>query len=397
MKIAVALPQNNAMIFDKSIASFPAKKEMTFLAHCGISPMYKKAADKAIELITEQQRHGATTFKGYYIQELTAFKEQFGRLLHTSADNIAAVRNTSEAISMIANGYPFEPGDEVISFVHEYPANHYPWRLQERRGVKLKLLPNIPAREDIDQNMVGKWSLEELERHITPKTKVIALSHTQFTSGFAVNIKKLGRLCKKYNIDLVIDAAQSLGSMPVFPEEYNIAALASAGWKWLMGPFGIGVFYTSADFREKIALTQIGAETMQQGMDFLDHSWNPHPTARRFEYSSSSITHVAALTTCVRELHAHYGTENIYPEIIRLQNIFLKKLDNPAFKPLLFESENRSGILSVYCEQWEDFAQVLAEKKIVCAMRSGFIRVAPHFYNTDEDMERLAEAMNEMG
>ena len=184
--------------------------------------------------------------------------------------------------------------------------------------------------------------------------------------------------------------------MPVFPEEYNIAALASAGWKWLMGPFGIGVFYTSPMFREKIAITQIGAETMQQGMNFLDHSWNPHPTAKRFEYSSSSISHVAALATCVQELHAHYGAENIYPEIIRLQDVFLNELENPAFKPLVFDQENRSGILSVYCEQWEAFANVLAEKKIVCAMRSDFIRVAPHFYNTDEDMKKLAKVMNEV-
>jgi selenocysteine lyase/cysteine desulfurase len=382
------------MIFDKSTTSFPAKEEMTFLAHCGISPMYKKAAERAIELITEQQRHGATTFMNYYGQELEEFKHQFSHLMHTSPDNIAAVRNTSEAISMIANGYPFEPGDEVISFMHEYPANHYPWRLQERRGVRLKLLSNIPAREDIDQDMVGKWSLEELERQITPKTKVIAVSHTQFTSGFAVDIQKLGNLCKENNIDLVVDVAQSLGSMPVFPEEYNIAALASAGWKWLMGPFGIGVFYTSPAFREKIAITQIGAETMQQGMNYLDHNWTPHPTAKRFEYSSSSITHVAALATCVREIHAHYGAENIYTEIIRLQDVFLDELENPAFKPLIFNPENRSGILSVYCEQWEAFANVLEKEKTVCALRSGFIRVAPHFYNTEEDMKRLAKMMN---
>lgn len=384
------------MIFDKSTASFPTKDRMIFLAHCGISPIYKNAAERAVELIREQQWNGATTFMNYYGPELQNFKEAFAGLMQTGADNIAAVRNTSEALSMVANGYPFEPGDEVISFVHEYPANHYPWRLQERRGVVLKLLPNIPARPDIDPAMVGKWTLEELERQITPRTKVIAVSHTQFTSGFAVNIQKLGALCEERGIDLVVDAAQSLGSMPVFPEEYNIAALASAGWKWLMGPFGVGVFYTSPAFREKIALTQIGAETMQQGMDFLDHNWNPHPTARRFEYSSSSITHVAALATCVRELHAHYGAENIYREIIRLQDIFLSELNNPAFKPLVFDPENRSGILSVYCEEWEAFAEVLAAHKIVCALRSGFIRVAPHFYNTEADMRKLARVMNEM-
>lgn len=382
------------MTFDKSTTRFPTKKDMTFLAHCSISPLYDRAAERAIELINEQRRHGATSFGNYYGRELAAFKTQFGQLMRTSPENIASVRNTSEALSMVANGYPFEPGDEVISFVHEYPANHYPWRLQERRGVKLILLPNIPARDDIDPKMVGRWSLEALEAAITPRTKVVAVSHVQFTSGFAVDVRALGQLCKERDIDLVVDAAQSLGSMLVFPEEHQVAALASAGWKWLMGPFGSGVFYTSPAFREKLAITQIGAETMQQGMDFLDHTWNPHSSARRFEYSSSAITHVAALATCVRELHNQYGAERIFPEILRLQDVFLERLKNPAFKPLLFEPENRSGILSVYCEDWEAFQEKLAEHKIVCAMRSGFIRVAPQFYNTEEDMVRLAEVMN---
>ena len=385
------------MTFDKSRELFPVKNDMTYLAHCGISPMYKNAADKAVELIREQQKFGSTTFINYYPQQLKAFCVEFAKLTHSSPENFAAVRNTTEAMSMVANGYPFEPGDEIISFVHEYPANHYPWRLQEQRGVKLKLVSNQAARPDIDPDMVGKWSMDELESLITARTKIIAVSHTQFTSGFAVDLKKLGNLCKERNIDLVVDVAQSLGSMPVYPEEYNIAAMASAGWKWLLGPFGIGVFYTSPAFRKKLALTVVGAESMEQGMDYLDHRWKPHDSARRFFYSSSTITHVAALATSVRENHAHYGAEKIYREIIRLQDVFLEQLKNPIFKPLIFPGENRSGILSVYCEQAEAFEKVLASQNIVCALRSGFIRVAPHFYNTEEDMERLAAVMNGFG
>ena len=385
------------MSFDKSAGLFPALNEKTFLAHCSISPMFSPAADRAIELIREQQFKGVTTFGDYYLQELSELKKHAGHLLRTSPDNIASVRNTSEALSIIANGYPFEAGDEVISYVHEYPANYYPWRLQERRGVRLKLLSDVPARGDLPSGLPGSWSMEELELLITDRTRVIALSHVQFTSGYAADLRALGDLCRRHDIDLIIDAAQSLGSMPIYPEAFNIAALASAGWKWLMGPFGTGIFYISEALREKVALTQVGAETMQQGMDFLDHSWNPHSTARRFEYSSSPVTLVAALATCLREVHARYGADAIFEEILRLQDHFLEHLAHPDLKPLRFSRKHRSGILALYCPDLKGCAAALSTQDLICSPRGGYLRVAPHYYNTEEQVEQLAAALNRSG
>ncbi len=384
------------MTFDKSADLFPIKNKMTFLAHCSISPLYSRGAERSVELIREQQYKGFTSFGRYYFEELEQLKLYSAQLLHTRPENMAAVKNTSEALSMVANGYPFEPGDEVISYLHEYPANHYPWRLQERRGVKLKLLDNIPSRADIDTNLPGSWSMKQLERAITPKTKVIALSHVQFTSGYAADLAALGNLCKENDIDLIIDAAQSLGSMPIDPEKYHIAALASAGWKWLMGPFGTGLFYTSPDFRAKLQPVQVGAEMMQQGMDFLDHSWHPYESAKRFEYSSSPVIVLSALRMAVQEIHAHYGAEALFDEILRLQDIFLENLDNPAFKPLVFEKPHRSGILSLTYHDLEGLTEVLKQKKTACSARGGYLRVAPHFYNTERDMKQLAEVLNNM-
>ncbi len=383
------------MYFDKSEALFTSKREITFIGHCSISPLYSKAADIAVDLLRGHQQRGGEPLTQVYMEHLNELKLHTATLLRTRPENIASVKNTSDALSMVANGYPFEPGDEVITFEQEYPANFHPWRIQElTRGVKLKLLSNIPAREDIPMSVIGSWSMEELEGLITPRTRVIALSHVQFTSGYAADLRQLGQLCKERGIDLVIDAAQSLGVQPIFPEEMNIAAIASAGWKWLLGPMGIGVFYTSPAFREKLQPVQVGAETMVQEFDFMNLDWDPTPTARRFEFSTSPTYLVAALATCLREVHARYGAEDMFDEALRLQGLFLAKLDNPAFKLLQFEPVHRSGILSFYCEDLKGIRLRLAEHNIVCAPRSGILRVAPHFYNTEEDMERLAEVMN---
>lgn len=384
------------MAFNKSTDLFPVRNTSIYLAHCGISPLYHKAAQKAAGLLEEQSLHGGAHFMDFYDPTLLHFKEQLGKLLHTGPENLAAVRNTSEAISMIANGYPFVPGDEVITFEHEYPANFYPWIAQERRGVKVKRLPNHPARNDIDPQLVGTILFEDIEKMITPRTRVIALSHVQFTSGFAVDLPRIGALCKANGIDLVVDAAQSLGSMPLYPEAWNIAALASAGWKWLLGPMGIGAFYTAPAFREKLAPVLIGAETMTQGFDYLDHGWKPHHSAKRFEYSTSTITHVAALGVCLEEVHNRYGVTAIFEEILRLQNIFLAHFDHPEIRPLLFEPPHRSGILSLAAPHAGKRSHLLADQGVNITARGGFLRVAPHFYNTEEDMEKAAKILSSL-
>ncbi|MBK6948797.1 MAG: aminotransferase class V-fold PLP-dependent enzyme [Haliscomenobacter sp.] len=114
------------MTFNKSETRFPSKAHHIYLAHCGISPLYAPAAKRASELLTEQSLHGGGHFMDFYNPELDGFKEQAAPLLQTSADHIAAVRNTSEALSMVANGYPFQSGVEIITFTHEYPANFIP-------------------------------------------------------------------------------------------------------------------------------------------------------------------------------------------------------------------------------------------------------------------------------
>src|SRR6266540_1788758 len=108
---------------------------------------------------------------------------------------------------------------------------------------------------------------------VTSPKGVVALSHVQFASGYCADVKALAEFCKARDIDLVLDVAQSLGSLPIYPEVLQAAALVSSGWKWLLGPVGSGLLYTSPRLRAKLELTMVGAEAMQQGVDYLDHAW----------------------------------------------------------------------------------------------------------------------------
>ena len=355
--------------------------------------MYTGASDAVKEFGEAREREGMLGASGYG-RILKSFHESAADLLRTSACNISFMKNTAEGLSAIASGYPFEPGDEVISYIHEYPSNHYPWLLQEQRGVQVKLLPNAQPDGSPVEDGPGGWCMSHLEELVNERTRIIAISHVQFTSGFASDIGELGQFCLERGIDLVIDAAQSLGCLPVFPEEWHIAAVAGSGWKWLMGPVGCGLLYTSPEFREKLRIVMAGADIVTQGDDYLNHTWTPYTDGRRFEYSTVQIASAAALDRALRDIFVAYGPEAIRDEIFRLQDVFLSHIDRDRFKALVWPRQHRSGILALACENAEDISRRAIGKELTVTSRGGFLRIAPHFYNDDNQLIHAAELLS---
>lgn len=386
-----------SIMFDKSPEKFPYKNNINFLAFCSVSPVYGPAAEAGKKFINAQRDGGLCMFE-QYSDVSSRYRSAVAKLLQTDAKNITIPVNTSEALSTIANGYPFKPGDEIISFVNEYPANHYPWRLQEKRGVKLKLLKNDNLNGKIPEGFSGVWNFSELESLVSDKTRVIALSHVQFTSAYAADLEKLGEFCKEKKIDLIIDAAQSLGSLPVYPEKYGISAVAASGWKWLLGPLGVGVFYTSPEFRDKIEITMTGADFMEQQTEYLDHTWKPYTDGRKFNYSTLPLNCVESLSTVIEEVFNNYGIEAIKAEIHRLQDFGLELLDRDKYTPLLHEGINRAGFISLIPKKLKaiDVQTKLREKGVVISAREGYLRFAPHFCNTEPEVEKGIGILNKL-
>lgn len=384
------------MMIAKTPELFPVKNEGVFLAHCAVSPMPRPSYEAIMDVSAHQMRRGGFGLNAYRhaLEELRAAAAE---LLKTSPENVAFVKNTSEAMGMIANGYPFEEGDEILSYIHEYPANHYPWRLQEKRGVRLILLPDRPVGLRCSQGRPCGWSMEDVRRLTTHRTRMIAVSHVQFTSGFAADLEELGNYCKDHGIDLVVDAAQSLGSLVIEPERWHISALAASGWKWLFGPTGTGIFYTAEAFRKKLSDVLVGAECMVQGEDYLNHSWNPHVSARRFEYSTSPTILAAALAASLKSAVLPVGIERIQQEIFRLQDRILQSLDPNRYTPVLFPQVHRSGILSVLSHRPpEAVMKEAAQKAVFVSARAGYLRLAPHWCTTDEEIDHAMAVLNNL-
>jgi len=218
---------------------------------------------------------------------------------------------------------------------------------------------------------------------ITKKTRIIALSHVQFTGGFKCNLEEIGNLCKAHNIDFFVDAAQSLGCLPVLPESWNISCIAASGWKWLHGPIGSGILYTSRALRDKIQIVAAGADLMKQGQDYLNHTWDPYLTGKMFEYSTPSLSHAAGLAASLAWMLPIKDEIPAYNHDLR--HAFL----NASRMPYDIPDNEHSGILSFPCPA--GFSSRIKAHGITCTERGGYIRIAPHFGNTIQEMERAGE------
>ena len=381
-------------VFKNREELFPITKNHIFLSHSSVSPLYGPACDKLQDIAEQHKNLAVLSIGEQYETILNEVRAAAASLLKAPAHTVAFLKNTSEGMGMIANGYPLQPGDEIITYEHEYPANYYPWKLQEKRGARLVLLPNKSAHGEYGKSVPGKWTIQDLEERVTEETKIFAISHVQFTSGFTADLEEVGNFCKKRNIDLIVDAAQSLGALPLYPERDHLSAVVSSGWKWLLGPVGTGIMYTSDALRNKLDHVMVGAELMSQGLNYLDHTWNPVTRGKRFEYSTSPLYLAAALTVCINEVPLHFGIEKIRDKIFQLQDVFLEHLDGELSEPLLHEKKHRSGILSLLTDDPDTVAEKLLQSNIVCTARGGLLRIAPHCYNSSEELRLAAETLN---
>jgi selenocysteine lyase/cysteine desulfurase len=374
---------------------YPWQAEGVYLNHCGIAPLLPAGAAAARKWDEAQMRFGAGVFARLG-DPTRALHAAVGELLGVPAADVSFTRNTSEGLSMVANGLPLEPGDRIVSYVHEYPSNHYPWCLQKARGAQLDLLPDRPCGSGLPEGQPRGFELEDLELHLRAgRVRVVALSHVQFTSGFMVDLAAVGRLCREHGAWLIVDAAQSLGIVPVRPAELGVDAVAASGWKWLLGPVGTGVLYTSPRLRSALRCTMAGADLMEQGEDYLNLAWRPHRDGRFFEYGTASMAAAAALAACVRDLALRETPERLSARAAQLRRQLREGLDPARFHPVTFPGGD-GPILSWRVEQPELVARRAAGEGVTVSVRGGYLRTAPHGYQTEAEIQRAITTLNQV-
>lgn len=363
---------------------FPVTETWRFFNHAATSPLSRRAAAAMEKQIHEQLTLGSVG-NDIWTPEREQTRALVARFINADPSEIAFIRNTAEGISFVANGLRWRAGDNVVATNAEYPANIYPWLNLAEQGVLVKLA----------QEKDGRIFLEDLDKAIDTRTRVVAISFVEFSSGFMNDLVALGQLCRERGVLYVVDVIQGLGGFPVDVQQAQIDVLACGGQKWLLGPRGCGIFYCSRQAMEHIRVTVVGASSVIDEENYLDYNLTFKPDASRFEYGTHNTVGIAGLRGAI-ELFLEVGPENVARRILTLTDHFCERVTDKGYT--LFSSRRpgeKSGIVSFYKKGLESvqIAAQLQQRRFVLSVRDGRLRLSPHFYNTIEEIDALLEAL----
>lgn len=310
-----------------------------------------------------------------------------GRLINAPAGDIALATNTSYGINLAAAGLPLRRGDVVLVSDDEFPANVYPWMRQASRGAEVKLVPLLKE----------GWPDEEriMEEMRDPRVRVLAVSLVQFASGYLVDLDRLSRAARDTGTWLVVDAIQGLGTVPVDVSRTPVDVLACGGQKWLLSPWGSGFVYVRREIREEIQIPWAGWLAYKGNDDFTRltrYNTELHDDARRFELVTLPFQDLMGMVPSI-ELLLELGIEGIRAHIRELHRPVLEWADANGVRVASPRGEHGSGMLCIAPPEPGRAMELLEKAGVVTSFREGAIRLAPHCFNTREEMERVCEVL----
>lgn len=366
---------------------FLITKEYNYLDNAGLSPLPTSVIDASSRFMEERSRIGAMNYFDSWEGMRNRVAEGFGGLINAHPDELAFTKNTHDGINMVANMIDWKEGDNVILNDLEFPANAFPWAHQRKHGVKVK----------VAKSTGGGVYPEDIEALVDEGTRVIALSHVAFLNGFKQDIVEIGKIARRSDILFVVDAMQSVGVVEFDVREANIDFLACGGHKWLLAPLGTGFFYIRKELLDKYDPPSVGLQGHDSGLlTGFTMEWNPHKTARKFMTGNINYAGFAGMERGLEIIH-EIGLKTIEKRVHDLTSQMVEEITNSDItwkNPL--DLKYRSSTLNFTHPKVDELLKTLESKKIIVAPRWSGLRVSPNFYNTEEEITELAEAVNKM-
>lgn len=301
-------------------------------------------------------------------------RDAAARLIGASREEIAIVKNTSEGIATVAMGLDWRPGDKIVAFQEEFAANYFPWKLLERRGVCVEWLSVEDPLDRIDTACRG--------------AKLLAISFVQYLSGYRADLEAIGWICRSRDCLFFVDAIQGLGALPLDVERAQIDALAADGHKWLLGPEGCGILYVRRRVQEQIQPAEIGWMNFAGYADYGSRDTTLRPDAARYECGTLNTAGCFGLRASV-ELLLEVGLDRISQAVLTLAGRLAEGVRQKGYDVL--DRGGGSGIVSFRREDTDSgvLVRALRQKGFLLAARQGWVRASPHFYISEQEVDRL--------
>jgi len=365
---------------------FPWAGETVYLDHASIGPLPERTR-RAVEYMAGRR---ARPFEIRYEDQFGALargRQLVATLINADPDEIALATNTSYGLALASRALPLREGDVVIASDREFPANVYPWRRLGDRGVRFELIPTT------DQGWPDEARI--LARLEGPRVRCLAVSLTQFASGYTVDLARLSAATRQRKQFLVVDAIQALGQQPFDVQAVPVDILACGGQKWLLSPWGSGFVYVRRELIRSLEPPFVSWMAFQGTDDFTrmcDYSDQFRDDARRFEFITLPFQDMVGMNQSL-ELLLALGVPAIQAHLAELQRPILDWADRREVPVRSPRESHRSGIVCVAPPRIEEAHHALRKARIYCSLREQALRLSPHCYNTVADMERVVEVL----
>lgn len=374
------------------LAEFPVARGQIFMAHAGVTILPRCAA-RAMQEYAEQSCLQHQEFADAY-RAVNETRKIAGDFIGAKASEISLIGPTSLGLSLVANGMPWQAGDEVLCYQDDYPANVYPWLELRRRGVTVRFLqPQNP----------GEITPELVERAISNKTRLVALASCHFLTGYRIDVDAIGRLLHARGVLFCLDAIQTLGAFDTRVDHVDF--LSADAHKWLLGPMAAGIFFVREEHHDLLRPTLLGAWNVKSPNFVAQDEVVFEKGGRRYEPGVLNMSGILGMRASL-EMLSGMGIESVGRRLLTLKSHLIRRLAPLGFHVVPpTDGPNASGITTVWRESSDApvekvFDHLVAHNVIISLRHNrqgrGHLRFSPHFYNTEAEINRVADLIAEV-
>ena len=367
-------------VWEQYAHQFPVRANRIYLNHAAVSPLCKPAAD-AMKHLADDCLHFGSLHYDEWLAAYEGLRVAAARLIGANRNEIASVKNTSEGIATVAAGLNWKPGDRVVAFREEFPANYYPWKRLEEKGVAVTWLSVGDSLDRIDEAVRG--------------ARLLSISFVQFLSGYRAPIREIGEICHRNQCIYMVDAIQGMGAFPIDVRACHIDTLAADGHKWMTGPEGCGILYISEALQDQVDPVEFGWTNVAGYNDYASRDMALRPDAGRYECGTLNTIGIYGLKAAI-EFLLEVGAGVIAPVVQNLGDRIAAGVQAKGYELFIPRTaETGAGIVS-FRKAGVDATELVVRLRnagISVAPRAGWVRTSPHFYISPADIDQFLDEL----
>ena len=362
----------------------PIAQQWAYFDHAAVAPLPLSAKLAVTRWADEAANQGDAVWPQWN-QRIEQLRQTVAELINADTCQIALMPNTTSGLNLLAEGFPWTSGDNVVTLDNEFPSNLYPWMNLADRGVTTRTVSTENGRVDLNR----------LADACDDRTRLVSLSWVGYASGWRIDVAAAANMAHDVGALFCLDAIQGLGVFPLDVQASTVDFLAADGHKWMLGPEGAGVCYIAPHLLERLRPLGVGWHSVEQQFDYANPELRLRTSADRYEGGSANMVGFHGLAASLETLiEFGLGSNNrtIADRVIGLADTLCDRLA-PIGCPVRFQrdADHKSGIVTFDVPQVEPQAvrTACAADHVIVSCRGGGLRVTPHAYNNDEDIDRL--------